>query len=118
MHEYSVMTYLLQAVTEKAQEVGAERVVAINLVVGDRASIVDDSLLFYFDMLGPGTVAEGAQLNIRRVPNRFYCSRCDDTFEPAGADFRCPVCGWIGQITAEGSEFFIESIEVERVLPV
>lgn len=113
MHEFGVMSYLLQAVTEKAQEVGARRVLAINLVVGDRASLVDDAMLFYFEMMTPGTVAEGAHLNMRRIPTRFSCSLCDMTYEP-GLDFCCPTCGRVGQLTDEGSEFLIESIEIER----
>src|SRR5262249_14507891 len=114
MHEFGVMSYLLEAVEEKAQELGATRVLAINLVIGDRASIVDDSLLYYFDFMTPGTVAEGAQLNTRRVPTRFRCDRCDKLYEPVGADFRCPDCGKVGQLTEEGAEFLIESIVIER----
>lgn len=114
MHEFGVMSYLLEAVEAKAQEVGARRVVAVNLALGDRASIVDDSLLYYFTLLTPGTLLEGAQLNVRRVPTRFYCSACGCTYPVSGADFACPTCGALGQITDEGGEFLIESIAIER----
>jgi len=117
MHEFGVMAYLLEAVEQKAQEVGACRVLAINLVVGDRSSIIDDSLQFYFDMMVPGTVVEGAQLNMRRVPSQFYCGRCAQNFIFTGDDFRCPRCGTLGQLSDEGSEFLIESIEIERGEP-
>jgi len=114
MHEFGVMTYLLDAVEDKARELNAARVLAINLVIGDRSSIVDDSLMFYFDMLAQGTLAQGAALNTRRVPNRFRCSTCNTTYEPVGIDYRCPDCGNIGQMTDEGGEFLIESIVIER----
>ena len=114
MHEFGVMTYLLSAVEDKAQELQATRVLAINLLIGDRASIVEDSLQFYFDMLTPGTCVEGAQLNIRRMPSRFVCAACAKTYEPSGADYRCPDCGGIGQLTDAGGEFLIESIMIER----
>jgi hydrogenase nickel incorporation protein HypA/HybF len=104
----------MEAVEEQAHLAGASRVLAVNLVVGDRASIIDDLLLYYFDMLTPGTLAEGAQLNLRRVPMRFYCSRCNAAYTPAGEDFHCPDCAAIGQLTDEGSELLIESIEIER----
>ena len=58
MHEMSVMSYLLETVQAEALEHGARKVLAVNLVMGDRASMVDDSLLFYFDLLAPGTLAE------------------------------------------------------------
>jgi hydrogenase nickel incorporation protein HypA/HybF len=110
MHEFGLMSQLLEAVEAKAQELGSRPVLAINLLIGDRASIVDDSLLYYFDMLTPGTLVEGAELNVRRVPSRFYCANCDDKYTLTGADFRCPTCAQIGIITTEGSELLIESI--------
>jgi hydrogenase nickel incorporation protein HypA/HybF len=113
MHEFSVMSYLLEAVQERAQELEARKVLAINLVVGDRAGIVDDSLGFYFDMLTPGTLVEGALLNVRRTPMRFHCSRCDDDYSPVGADFDCPTCRTVGRVTDDGSTLLIESIEIE-----
>ena len=113
MHELSVMTYLLEAVEEKAREIGAARVVAINLVMGERASMFDDSLLFYFDMLTPGTRAEGARLNVRRTPMRFHCAGCAQDYSPVDDTFRCPQCQTVGQVTNDGTELLIESIEVE-----
>lgn len=112
MHEMSIMSYLLEAVEAEAARAGARRVVDINLVIGERASVIDDSLLFCFDMLTPGTVAEGAKIHIRRTPMRFTCAR-DGLYGRRGEDFRCPSCGEVGTLTEEGSELLVESIEVE-----
>lgn len=106
------MSYLLEAVEQEAGKLGAQRVTAINLAVGERAGI-DDSLLFYFDMLTPQTVAEGAQLNIRRTSMSFACEGCGDSYAPRGSDFACPRCGSVGQVVSDGSELLIESIEIE-----
>jgi hydrogenase nickel incorporation protein HypA/HybF len=113
MHEISVVTYLLETVEEQARQHGANRVLGIHLVIGERASIVDDSLHFYFDMLTPGTLSHGAKLTTRRVPSQLKCLGCGATYL-AGHDFRCPHCGELGHISAEGSEFYIDSIEIER----
>ncbi len=113
MHELSVMAYMLETVEEHAQQLGASKVLAINLVVGERSSIIDDSLLFYFDMLTPGTLAEGASLNVRRTPMRFHCRTCDSDYSPSRIDFRCPTCDTVGQVTDDGSELSIESMEIE-----
>lgn len=107
------MSYLLEAVEEEAREHAAKRVLTINLVIGERTSIVDDSLLFYFDMLTPGTLAEGAQLKVRRTSMRFHCERCDRDYHPEHGDFRCPGCEQVGQVTSDGSELLIESLEIE-----
>lgn len=111
MHELSVMAHLLERVETHADRLAAQKVVAINLIVGERASIVDDALLFAFDLLTPGTVAEGARLIIQRPPMRFRCPPCDADYHP-GADFRCPQCGTIGRDAGDGSELLIESLEI------
>ncbi|MDQ3410903.1 MAG: hydrogenase maturation nickel metallochaperone HypA [Chloroflexota bacterium] len=112
MHELSVMAYMLERVESHADRLGATKVIAINLVVGERSSFVDDSLLFYFEMLTPGTRAEGALLNLRRTLMRCHCPPCDTDFHPTGADFRCPRCDTVGQVTDDGTELLIESLEV------
>ncbi len=104
---------MLDIVEQQAQRAGARKVLAINLVVGDRASFVDDSLLFYFDMLTPGRLSEGAKLNIQRTPMRFHCTTCDRDYAPPVESFRCPDCGTVGQVTSAGRELLIESMEID-----
>jgi hydrogenase nickel incorporation protein HypA/HybF len=112
VHELSIMSYLLETVEQEAVRIGARKVVGINLVIGERASVIDDSLLFCFDMLTPGTVAEGATVHIRRTAMRFHCEK-DGHYTRRGDDFRCPHCHTVGRVTDEGSELLVESIEVE-----
>lgn len=113
MHEFSVMSYLIDAVEAHAQQIGAKRVLAVNVVVGERSCVFDDSLLYCFDLLTPGTLAEGAELKVRRTRMRFHCARCGHGYHPAAADFRCPDCGTVGEVTDDGAELLIESMEVE-----
>lgn len=109
------MCYLLEAVEEQARKSDASKVLCINLQVGERAGI-DDSLAFYFEQLTPGTVVEGAKLNIRRTTMKFHCPSCDEEYQPipARGDFSCPRCGEVGKLVADGSELLIESIEIEK----
>jgi hydrogenase nickel incorporation protein HypA/HybF len=107
------MRYLLETVEAEATRAGAQRVLAVNLVMGDRASFVDDSLLFYFDLLTPGTCADGARLNVRRTAMRFRCAACAQDYSPTEDTCRCPQCQTVGQGTDDGSELLIESIEVD-----
>ena len=113
MHELSIAAYLLETVTERAQQAGARQVLAINLVIGERAGIVEDSLRFSFDLLASGTLAEGARINARRTPLRFHCAGCDSDYTPRAETFRCPDCGVAGQIVDDASALLIENIEIE-----
>jgi len=113
MHELSIASYLVEAVAEQAQQVGADRVLAINLLVGDRAGIVDDSLRFSFELLAAETLVAGARLNIRRSPMRFRCDECNSEYIPHDGMFHCPDCASMGRVVDDGSTLLIESIEVE-----
>ncbi len=74
MHEMAIAASLLERVEIHATRLGAARIAAINLVVGERAGIVDDSLRFSFELLAAGTAAEGVRINVRRTPLRFRCA--------------------------------------------
>lgn len=113
MHELAIAAYLLDAVETHAREMGASRVLAINLLVGERSGIVADSLRFSFDLLAPGTVADGAALNLRHTTMRFACADCGEDYQPSGADFACPRCHTVGQVTDDGSTLLIESLAIE-----
>jgi hydrogenase nickel incorporation protein HypA/HybF len=113
MHELSIATYLLEAVVEQARLAGARRVLAIELLVGARAGVEDDSLRFSFELLAQGTPAEGAQIVTRSTAMRFHCAGCARDYTPAEGSFHCPTCGIMGQVVDDASALVIESIEIE-----
>lgn len=113
MHELSITQSILDIVTKHAKDGGAHRVTAINLVVGELTGFVDDSIQFYFDMLSPGTLAQGAKLVIRRVPARLRCRACGEEFGLREGSWLCPQCSAVGGDVLQGREFLVESIEVE-----
>ena len=113
MHESSVTEALLKLVLEKAAAIGAEKVNRIYLVVGDLTGYVGDSIQFYFDRYSKGTAAEGAEVAVRRIEPRMRCTTCGKLFARVRFSFSCPFCGGAGKVTKIGTEFYIESIEVE-----
>lgn len=113
MHELSITQNVLDIVIEHARRAKAKRVSAINLVVGDLTGFVDDSIQFYFDMLSPDTLAEGARLVIKRIPAKVRCRACHHEFTPQDFNWACPKCFAIGGDVLCGREFMVESIEVE-----
>ncbi|MCU0493679.1 MAG: hydrogenase maturation nickel metallochaperone HypA [Chloroflexaceae bacterium] len=113
MHELSIMASLLDVAEEHARAAGAQKVLSIHVVVGERSSFVDDSLLFYFDALTPGRLAEGAKLVIRRTPMRFYCQTCERDYTPPMNSFRCPTCNTTGRLQDDGNACYLEHMEIE-----
>lgn len=115
MHEFGVTQQLLKLVLSEAEQAQAQRIVRINLVVGELTAIIDESVQFYFDMLSEGTVAEGAVLSFEHVAAEFRCRSCGYEFtrQPSIYHFRCPQCGGQGVSTGKGKEFYVNSMEVE-----
>ena len=113
MHELAVTQSLLDLATHKGAEYHARRVTDLNLVIGRLASIVDDSVQFYWDSISQGTVCEGAQLHFERVPGKLQCLSCGETYLLQQDLIPCPKCGSDQVKVLGGTEFQLESIGVE-----
>jgi hydrogenase nickel incorporation protein HypA/HybF len=113
MHELSVTESLLKLAVEHAEKANAQRVTDLHIVIGDLASMVDDSIQFYWDIIARDTIAEQAILHFRRVPAELQCNTCSSRYQPTEKELICPICHGIGAKIISGEEFFLESIDVE-----
>jgi hydrogenase nickel incorporation protein HypA/HybF len=114
MHEYSVTQSILDIALRHAEQAGARRVVAVNLVIGDLTGFIDESIQFYFDFMTEETIAAGAQLTFERVPARVRCHDCGAEYAPPDARlWACPECEALGSEVIAGREFAVSSIEIE-----
>ncbi len=117
MHELAVSESILEITLRHAEEAGAARVTDIHLVLGELASIVDDSVQFYWDMISRDTIAEGATLHFRRIVAEMECLDCGTRYHPGEGLLRCPNCQ-DGQVRViAGEEFRLEAIEVDEDSP-
>lgn len=113
MHELSVTQSLLNITLEHAEKANAKRVTDLNIVIGDLASMVDDSIQFYWEIIAKGTIAEQAKLNFRRVPAELQCMTCFEKYRPTDRELACPKCNGVNTKIIAGEEFALESIDVE-----
>ena len=113
MHELSVTESLLKIAVEHAEKANAQRVTDLHIVIGDLASMVDDSIQFYWDIIARDTIAEQARLHFRRLPAQLQCNTCSEKYQPTEKELICPSCHGIGAKIISGEEFFLESIDVE-----
>jgi hydrogenase nickel incorporation protein HypA/HybF len=113
MHELPVAEATLETALEAARGVGGRRILAVDLVVGELSTFVDDSIQFYFDLLSTGTLAEGAALRFCRVPGRAECADCGHGYDARPPlDPVCPVCAGCRVRVHGGQDLLIESVEV------
>jgi hydrogenase nickel incorporation protein HypA/HybF len=113
MHELPVTQSILKIALHHAEKASAKKVLALNIVMGELSSMVDDSIQFYWDIIAKDTIAENAVLRFRRVPAELQCLSCAETYHPLDSELICPKCGNIGARIIAGDEILLESIDVE-----
>lgn len=114
MHELGATQAILDTAIATAQAHGGRRITAIELVIGEMSSMLDDSVQMYFDVLSRDTLAAGATLRFRREPGFATCFDCSARYpvRPPLAH-ECPTCGSTFVRITGGQQFTIDSIEVE-----
>jgi len=113
MHELPIAEGLLNLALKHANQAGATRINQLNVVIGQMASVVDDSIQFYWDIISKDTLAEGARLVFQRVPAVLRCWNCTAEFTPDGRDYLCPECDSARVKVISGDDFRLESIDVD-----
>jgi hydrogenase nickel incorporation protein HypA/HybF len=112
MHELGITKRILEIALQHAEEGKAHRVTDIHLTVGSLASVVDDSVQFYWDIISKDTLAHHATLHFRRIEAELICRSCDRRFTPDGRSFDCPFCNGQKVVVYSGEEFFVDAIDV------
>jgi hydrogenase nickel incorporation protein HypA/HybF len=106
VHELSLASAIVDTVERHAD---GRPVNVITMRIGSLRQVVPESLELYVEIVGRGTVCEGARLEFDLVPARLAC--CGGEWEPPS--FRCPSCGGAGTVIS-GDEFLVESIHVRE----
>ena len=79
MHEMALTQGIVELAVETAKREGATRVRRVFADIGVLSHVEPEALLFCFDAVSAGTIAEGATLEIERVPGAGWCMDCGKT---------------------------------------
>ncbi len=112
MHEVGLMQSTLDIALERAAQEGAHRIHRLRMRVGPLSGVVPEALEFAFDVLAQGTMAEGAVLEVERVPILCYCPACRLEFQPEDLFCECPRCRQVNIEVRRGRELELASLEV------
>ncbi len=114
MHELSIVTSVVESVTESLEAYPGARVEEVRLRVGVLAAVVVDSLEFCWGLATEDTPLAGARLVVKTVPVIMHCAHCAADVELDGVQsFRCPRCDAPCSDLRQGRELEIEAIEIE-----
>ena len=114
MHELSIMTGVVDAVRQSAEQAGATKLLKISLSVGEMTEAIQDALEFAFEVLQEtDPFLQGAQLEIHMIRPKSICLECGAEFEHDRYDMFCPECDSFATELIAGRELQIDSIEVD-----
>ena len=82
MHELSIVSSIVDTVTEKLEAYPGARVKEVRLRVGALAAVVEDSLQFCYGIATDDTPLQGSKLVVNIVPVMMHC----DTLRPGHRD--------------------------------
>ena len=118
MHESSVVQSLLALVNDSVSswngahpESRAGRITGLRLRLGLASCIEEQTLRGCFEIMAEGTVAEGARLDIERIPLPCACRDCGATFSLTKRRFVCPTCRGRNLDFVGGHELVILDLE-------
>lgn len=112
MHEMSLMESVVEIACETAVQHGAKGIRAIRLDVGQLSHVDPDALLFCYDAIRRGSLAEEASLEINRVAGEGWCLDCAKTVPLKERFGACPECGQYHVQMTAGDELKIRDLEV------
>jgi hydrogenase nickel incorporation protein HypA/HybF len=113
MHEMSLTEGVLRVLEEQAVAQDFTRVKTIWLEIGELSPVDPEALLFCFEAIRDGTLAEGAKMEILRVPGQALCMGCGKQVHLAQRYDACPDCGGESLQVTGGDELRIKELEVD-----
>ena len=114
MHELAVTENILNIAIKYAEDANALKVTDLYLVIGSFASIVDESVQFYWEILTKDTICSGSKLHFKKIKAEMKCLDCEKTYKIKRQLEPCPKCNGIRVKLIKGDEFFLDSIEIQR----
>jgi len=113
MHEYAIVSALIARVEVEARARRAISVQGVRVGLGELSGVDPALLATAYETFRARTICADAGLELRRVPARWVCPRCELVIPP-GARLKCTSCGCPARLL-QGDELVLESIDLEVV---
>ena len=113
MHELSLCEGILQVLESESQKQNFKAIKTVWLEIGDLSSIDINAMVFCFDVVMQGSIAENAKLEIIKVTGTAWCIKCCDTVIIKNRFETCPQCGSSELQVTDGEQMKIKELEVD-----
>lgn len=112
MHEMAIAENVLEIVEATARDNAAARVTMVRLELGALSQVEARALVFCFDAVTRGSLAEGATLAIVTLPGEAWCMPCGDRVPLHQYSDPCPRCGSFQLEVVRGEEMRVKEIAI------
>lgn len=113
MHEMTIAENLIDLIQVEALAQSFSRVRRVGVQLGALGHVEPEALLFCFDAVAQGSVAEGAVLAVEIVAGSGWCPGCEKTVAIAQRYDLCPICGQTHVKMIAGDALRLTELEVE-----
>lgn len=124
MHEFSTAQAIIDTVLEAAKKFSFEKILEINLEIGEFTLLNYSQLRFALKTLAKNTVAEDAKINIKKLRGKIKCMECGyegniskklpaEHYLSTQLLLQCPVCGSMKTDIIGGREMNIKNIKLK-----
>lgn len=120
MHEFSVMTQIVDTIISEAKRRDAHKVERVELELGEFTMLGHEQMRFAYDVLSRDTIMQGSELEIRTVKGVIKCDSCgyegsvkvaDDTPHRSVPILECPKCQSAARIV-QGRDCVVRNIRM------
>ncbi|MCC2107537.1 MAG: hydrogenase maturation nickel metallochaperone HypA [Hyphomicrobiales bacterium] len=113
MHEMALTESIVDILQEEARRRAFSRVTLVRLEIGALGHVDPRALVFCFDAVSRGTIADGAALDIVSVPGQGWCFDCEKATPLEERFGACAHCGGRRVQMTGGDEMRVKEMEVE-----
>lgn len=113
MHEYSIVTSLLELCEENAKKEGSEKITKVEVKIGRLSGVEPYLLQSAFDTFKEKTICEEAEFIMHIQDVVIRCRNCDKEFTLKENEFTCPECKSFDIETIDGEGMYLMRLEME-----
>lgn len=117
MHEMSLAGGILRVVEQAQVREGFKRVSRLALEAGALSGVEVSALRFALEAMSPGTLLEGATIDITQPPAAAWCMACAQAVTIQSRLDDCPLCGSAQIQPTGGHELKVRELIVHDDLP-
>lgn len=114
MHELSLITSMIDMVRADATQKGIKKVKKVFIEVGEFSGALPHALEEAFSIAKDGTMLQDATLELRKIPAKARCKKCNNIYNPRESGWACPFCHAHDFTLEQGMELQVASYTAEE----